>query len=431
MKDIEKLFKDSLENHELPYDASAWKSLESKLPQARIVKPINFTKWGLIGFAAAALAVSVFIVSNPDEKNNNSITIKEVKQVEKQTPATQKTNVTTTTSNSEKFNNNSNPTQDVSTGISLNSTIIPELKQTRNESENSNHQSTKTTENGVITNYSNNQLNNQSNTVQTSSEHQKPNTSYKIPSVSTKCQGETLELENENAKSIVLKTPTGNLDVIKAKGNLKSNLSQTGTYSINSIDEKGDLIELKTFNVINSPSVSLNFDSELTYENGLPILKANLESEENKVKWILNNKVFDVNGKNAIIYAFNKGAYELNVTVTNELGCKTTESKTIQVKEDYNLLAVNAFNPNSSDVRKSTFLPVALQNRISPFKMVILDPNDGGVVFETSDASQPWDGIDRRDGKLVNSNKVYIWKVSIKSPEPGEKSEYKGTIIRI
>ena len=32
MKDIEKLFKDSLENHELPYDASAWKSLESKLP---------------------------------------------------------------------------------------------------------------------------------------------------------------------------------------------------------------------------------------------------------------------------------------------------------------------------------------------------------------------------------------------------------------
>jgi hypothetical protein len=83
MKDIEKLFKDSLENHELPYDGSAWKSLESKLPQARIVKSINFTKLGLIGFTAAALAVSVFIVSNTDEKQTNLIEKKEVKHVEK------------------------------------------------------------------------------------------------------------------------------------------------------------------------------------------------------------------------------------------------------------------------------------------------------------------------------------------------------------
>ncbi len=63
--------------------------------------------------------------------------------------------------------------------------------------------------------------------------------------------------------------------------------------------------------------------------------------------------------------------------------------------------------------------------------MVILDPTDGGIVFETSDASQPWDGIDKRDGKLVDIKKVYIWKVTIKFPETGEKSEYKGTITRI
>ena len=63
--------------------------------------------------------------------------------------------------------------------------------------------------------------------------------------------------------------------------------------------------------------------------------------------------------------------------------------------------------------------------------MVIIDPNDGAIVFETSDASQPWDGIDKRDGQMVNANKVFIWKVTIKHPEASEKSEYKGTIIRI
>ena len=427
MKDIEKLFKDSLENHELPYDASAWKSLESKLPQTGIVKPINFTKWGLIGFAAAALAVSVFIVSDSDEKQTNLIEKKEVKQVENQSASTKKTASTNSTSITEKQLTNQQQTQKNTTVNSTNSLLNIEQNQVRGEFENSNQQFMKDLENGVIPS----NPNYQPNLVQTSTENQKTNSSYKISAVATKCQGETFELENENSKSIVLKSPSGKLEVIRAKTQLKTNLTQTGTYTINGVDERGDLIELKTFEVITSPSISLNFDSELTYENGLPVLKANLEGEDSKIKWSLNNKSIDASGKNAVIFAFNKGTYELSATASNELGCKSTESKLIQIKNDYNLLAVNAFNPNSSDLRLSTFLPVALQSRTSPFKMVILDPNDGGIVYETSDASQPWDGIDRRDGKMVSSNKTYVWKVSIKNPEIGEKSEYKGIFIRI
>jgi len=427
MKDIEKLFKDSLENHELPYDGSAWKSLESKLPTTRIVKPINFTKWGLIGFAAAALVVSVFIVSNSDEKTTNQIEKKELKHVEKQSSSSKKVNTTKTASTTEKQLNNSKTTESNLTGNSLNSFVEIEQNQVRGEYENSNHQFMKDLEFGVIPN----NTNYQSTIVQNSTENQKSNSGYKIPAVATKCKGETFELENENAKSIVLKLPTGKLEVIRAKSQLKTNLTQTGTYTINGIDEGGDLVELRTFEVINSPSIALNFDSDLTYENGLPVLKANLETDESKIKWTLNNKLIDPSGKNAVVFAFDKGAYELSATVTNDLGCKSTESKVIQVKYDYNLLAVNAFNPNSSDLRLTTFLPVALQSRTSPFKMVILDPNDGGIVYETSDASQPWDGIDSRDGKMVNSNKTYVWKVTIKNPEIGEKSEYKGIFIRI
>ena len=427
MKDIEKLFKDSLENHELPYDASAWKSLESKLPQARIVKPINFTKWGLIGFAAAALAVSVFIVSNSDEKQSNLIEKKEVKQVEKQSASTIKSASTNSVSITEKQLKDQKQEQKNTTENSTNSLLNIEQNQVRGEYENSNQQFMKDLEFGVVPNFPNYQ----SNLVQNSTENQKPNSNFKIPTIATKCQGEILELDNENSKSIVLKTPSGKLEVIRAKSQLKANLTQLGTYSINSIDERGDLVELKTFSVISSPSISLSFDSELTYENGLPILKANLEGEDSKIKWALNNKSLDVSGKNAVINAFNKGTYEISAIVTNELGCKSSESKSIQVKDEYNLLAVNAFDPNSNDLRKTTFLPVALQSRTSPFKMVILDPNDGGIVYETSDASQPWDGIDRRDGKMVNPNKTYVWKVTIKNPEIGEKSEYKGIFIRI
>jgi hypothetical protein len=101
------------------------------------------------------------------------------------------------------------------------------------------------------------------------------------------------------------------------------------------------------------------------------------------------------------------------------------------VSEDYNLLAVNAFEPLSQDARKSTFIPYALTQRNTPFRMVILDPNDGGIVYETSDALLPWDGIDKRSGKLADTNKAYVWKVNLLKPEPGEKSDYLGTVVRM
>jgi hypothetical protein len=427
MKDIEKLFKDSLENHELPYDASAWNSLESKLPKGNLVKPIKFIKWGLIGFAAATLAVSVIIVSKSNEKQTNQIEKQELKQIEKKSTTTKKTITPKSVLTAEKPITNPKTTQKNPTENSAKLFTNLEQNQVKGEYENSAHQFIKDLENGVITS----SPNYQSNIVQNSIENQKPQSGYKVPAVSTKCQGEFFEFENENTKSIVLKNPNGKLELIGAKKQYKSNLNQTGTYILNGIDERGDLVELKSFEVISSPSISLNFDSELLYENGLPVLKANVETDESKIKWTLNSKLVDALGKSIEVFGLNKGTYELSAIVSNELGCKSTESKTVRIKEDYNLLAVNTFNPNSLDIRNTTFLPVALKSRNSPFKMVIIDPNDGAIVFETSDASQPWDGIDKRDGQMVNANKVFIWKVTIKHPEASEKSEYKGTIIRI
>ena len=63
--------------------------------------------------------------------------------------------------------------------------------------------------------------------------------------------------------------------------------------------------------------------------------------------------------------------------------------------------------------------------------MIILDPNDGGLVFETSDANQAWDGIDKRNGQMADANKAYVWKVMLSQPRFGEKSEYMGTIVRM
>ena len=63
--------------------------------------------------------------------------------------------------------------------------------------------------------------------------------------------------------------------------------------------------------------------------------------------------------------------------------------------------------------------------------MIVIDPADGAILFETSTADQPWDGIDRNTGKMVDENKSYVWKVILDQPESNEKPEYLGTVVRL
>jgi hypothetical protein len=50
-------------------------------------------------------------------------------------------------------------------------------------------------------------------------------------------------------------------------------------------------------------------------------------------------------------------------------------------------------------------------------------------MYETSDASQGWDGIDRTTGEQLGYQQTFIWKVSIENPEAGENSVYGSSAI--
>jgi hypothetical protein len=94
-------------------------------------------------------------------------------------------------------------------------------------------------------------------------------------------------------------------------------------------------------------------------------------------------------------------------------------------------MAPSGFRPNSGDIQTNTFMPYALTQRNVNFELVVLDPRTGAVVFSSSDATQGWDGIDKRTGEMVKENSVWAWKVVIKNPNVGEPVEYKGTITRM
>lgn len=186
-------------------------------------------------------------------------------------------------------------------------------------------------------------------------------------------------------------------------------------------------------NVVNTPckGPKINLDADaINYEDGTPRIKVSADCIGSDITWGANGTLQHKKGRSVELLAFKGQTYTISAQAQLD-GCTSTETIRITANEDYNLLAVNAFNPQSRDERNATFMPYALTIRNVRFEMLIIDPDNGAVIFKTTDAQNQWDGIDQRNGQLIPAQKAYIWKVVIQDPLPNEKSTYTGTIVRI
>lgn len=420
-KNIDELIKSALEGHEMPYDNNAWNSFEKKLnkPNAPF-KSFKFWFFGTSIIAVIIISSLLYFSSKQEEKSN--------KPVEQKTDVIEKSNSQSTTSKKtksektkgiqdEKISSNELEAKEDDKQETKTNLILPEVnevlaKEITKDLKLDEEIVTPKKENSVIT---------------------KKATELDVPSFSNKCLGENLKVINTNDESMTLIFPSGKKVSVAESATENIKLSEEGKYEL-LVNSKQKETYNSFFSVFENPRASLLVEDELNYENGLPIIRGEVQTFEETIKW-KTDKVVSVSASNkaktADFYFFEKGQFELEVIVSNDKGCSSTEIKTILISEDYNLLAVNAFNPLSDDRRKNTFMPYALTKRNSAFSLIIIDTDNGGIIFESSDASNPWDGIDKRNGQLVNKNKAFIWKVTLTSPEKNEKSVYKGTITRI
>ena len=427
-ENIEELMKNALEGYELPYQDLAWQSFQKKLDGKKGPK---IKKWWLASAIAVVSAISFYTFWNSSRPENNITQNSSEKNLSKNTNSVLKQPVLESNNSAKKSSLKAYKKLPSSLenleSITENNTIVSETINTHNAIKTPDFSSSK--EEIFKTNSDKEKINPNDN------ENLFPE-NIAVPNLGQKCKGEAITIDNKNNIELILKTPSGREIGIDAKSSSEITLREIGIYKVGYANPKanGSFKEMENFKVSSAPTIGLTIEEEITYENGLPTLKAEVNSSEENVTWKINQQHFKGNAtksKSNEFNFFNKGSYLISAQTTNEQGCESKENKTITISEDYNLLAVNAFNPSSSDFRKSSFIPFALTVRNVPFSMVILDPDTGGIIFETTDASNAWDGVDRRDGKLVNANKAYIWKVSILKPEPNEKSEYRGTIIRI
>jgi hypothetical protein len=191
------------------------------------------------------------------------------------------------------------------------------------------------------------------------------------------------------------------------------------------------LSELRTeFTVLEAPVAGFDVDSETKYENGLPTTVLMSTVPGANFEWIFNNQ--KVVGSEVKAHFYEKGDQDVTLTVTSSNGCKNSLTKQVYIDNEYNLFAQNSFRPNSTDLNTNTFMPFGLTQRNVQFTMLIIDPNNGNVLYRTSDVSQGWDGTDMNTGQQVKLETTYVWKVTLENTEPNElRNEYSGIVTPV
>ena len=422
MKNIEDLFKSALKDQELPYNESAWNQMSKKL-DARGGASGNL-KWILGATGIAVLAVAtLWYVSN----NEHAAT-----SIQKETPVLSENNKAVLEEEQDRFEKNESNVVAEETNENSNhdQAKVSNHKEASNKAPLSNETTTPETPVEYLPNYNEESVVELIDPVYREVESSNKKESIRFQDVKDHCLHEKLSYENKNKSSIWLNTPNNDLHEIYASEKIQRTLDLKGIYQIGFLDENEEFVSQASFNVIESKGVQLLTDDQLDYENGLPELNTNAYHTGNNT-WYLNGELAARNQSSNSFNLFKKGKQLISLETKDINGCTANSSIQFNVEKDYNLLAVNAFTPSSWDSRNTHFIPFALTQRNTPFKMIVIDPADGAILFETSSAEMPWDGTDRNTGKMVEENKSYVWKVILEQPEANEKPEYIGTIVRL
>lgn len=433
MNNIDDIFKDALESHVEPYNPQAWESLSKQLDKGIPPRKNPFLKWGLpSALLVLGVAVGSWYVSNtatPVKRGAKATTGSSKKQNPEGSSANTGTPVQQPSSSNGK-NPGSVQLQTAENSVPTGKVNFNCLNQT--------------TDNFIITTVGDvptplvtpetimldNKLTPAMDIIpsleQVSGSNPKPLVAFNALSVPS-CANASFEFDNTNEYPLELRGVNEQgipSRVLPAKSKTALTLSP-GQYELWNGEEA-----VQRFILGQSPNVEVYTD-ELNYSSGLPVKNFKIKSEASVKDILVNGKSIGASGKDFSLPFYTEGGQKLFVQVMDEKGCMQTTEESFYIPEKYNLLAVNAFEPLSQDARKNSFIPYALTIRNTPFRMIIIDPSDGGVVFETRDAAMPWDGIDKRSGRMIDANKAYAWRVVLSNPEPGEKAEYMGTIVRL
>jgi len=432
MKDFEKILKEKLENFEMPYDASAWNAMQSKLG-SNTAQPKNY-KWLYLvaGICAVALSTAVFFYAS--ESNSDNVEQVADKQSFKETQPNGKTEHTEEqliTSNKTEVNNLAELSSDANNPVAEVNRDMKDESSVDNTQENQENSRYITEENSGVEKKSTHTQTNLGNDVPDAEDvitsHERPtNKTYAEGSIlsSKLCAGDALIITNQNEDETYVKARV-NEEIFTLANNESIEITVDINTAVEFLDGNNEVLNSKPITVFALPNASFTYEANLI-EKGVPVIFVETPSSI-KPEWSINAKQATLLDDNHIAI-FETGKNILSASFTDNNGCKSSVEKSINITEEYNLLAPTGFIPNSLRIENMFFMPFALEQRNTAFTMIIVSTQDGGIVFESNDATVKWDGIDKRTGALVDYNTPFVWQVKLENPLPNEKNTYKGSV---
>ena len=420
MKNIDEIFKNALSSHEAPYTEGAWEAMQAKMNGTPAKAP--FPKKWLYGAASILLigGLSTLVFFNSS------------KEKEKSDLTANSTSLNSTNSTENKQNSDLNKTDNKNVIVTDNTT-----KDKSNSSLTDNSLAlinVDQIDNAIKTSIDNTIINNtkkEENPDKTKTAIVNPTSeNFKALELKNKfCVGETVDLYNPNNKAVLVSIPgKKSLISLEGKESISIKAENEGTISILSTS----LNTPQTAEVVAANSrLYINVDASSLYENGIPSMKFDVSGNDSPVTWSTNVKGNSKNDNTLIVHPYQEKNVSVTVQSEDKNGCKVSETIQVPINTAYNLMAMTGFKPNSPDPDVNRFMPFALKERNTPFRMIIIDPKTGAKVFETTDASEGWDGINRTTGEQVKEGSIWIWKVILKEPNLGEQAEYSSTITRL
>lgn len=409
MKGIEEIIKESVQNYEVPYDSSAWDSLSAKLDAGAKASP---KKWPWIaGVAGIAAIVTTVLVLQNQENNTTLNTDKDVsaKTIVDVQESTSPTKHTTKLSEEENTSEENIATQAEET------TVIENERNTQTT-----HSNNSTTPSEVV----NETVVEDLPAIKHDPVNQTAVKRFVTGAISetTICKGESITISNNQNGHVLFALDNG---VYHLKKGESQEFHPETTSEVKFVNDKGETLASEIITV--HKAAPIEFSYENFYVKGVPVTRLQSYSSANTYAYTVDDKQY--NGKDVSIHLFDKSNHSVTLTTTDANGCTSETTQNVQNEQDYNLLAVNAFNPNSAINENRTFMPFALTERNNTqFSLTVFDSRDNQIVFQSSNANETWDGTDRRTGRMADANISFIWQVKLQNPLEGEKSAYAGTI---
>lgn len=432
LDNFESLIKSSLENQRAVYDPSDWNKLSNKLDQAS--KPFYSKPWFIAASIAAILGTAYLVstLNNTPEQNSisNPIQEKEITDLIVSENSSSDVQLTEEENNQIKevfiqAENKINKEEESNTEIKDNNikseTNTSDKEEVKSQSS---EDSTIAEENGFAPL--------DSETIPAEILVTEENVTIKKAAFHMNtfecCEGTTVDFVAEKQTDIDYLWSFDDGDYSKNE-NPSHSFARPGSYKISLIvRSKIDNSVMTRSNdqlLIVHAKPNVDFEWEMNEENGIPYTSLiNLTDKGTKWSWSFGDGSIATDKDPNHTYR-KKGQYLVTLTATNSEECTSTINKDILINEDYNLLAPNSFTPNGDGIN-DYFLPAALNRLNGSFAMTIYSQTEG-LIYNTKNIDQPWDGTNQKAGTKCNEGS-YVWVVKLTN-EKGQTEQYKGAIL--